>query len=101
MQEDIDFLVHRAARAGHVRFSERFTGVSSNDLVRLAYTGMSDKALPRDHGDAHACARTWEMLPKHRRNADVRAQLERGFQAVARKYGTRAYMTEIDKAEGT
>ena len=89
MQEDIDFLVHRATATGKVSFGDdgrRFTGASSNDLVRLAYTGECQGILPSDYSDAGACARTWAMLPAHRQTVAVHRRLIEGIEKVRSKY---------------
>ena len=63
-----DFLLVRASEAGAVRFTaERFTGISSNALVRFAFTGLEPGPgeYPHDGSDMAACERTVLMAPKH------------------------------------
>ena len=85
MQQDIDFLVNRAMRAGHFTMDKkRCTGVSSNELVLLAYTGRHRGAgcMPHDRNDAAACVRTWRMLPEHRQTDQVRDKMIEGIKRV-------------------
>lgn len=103
LQEDIDFLLHRATATGSVAFGDdgrRFTGVSSNELVRLAYTGehRGDDYMPRDHSDAGACARTWAMLPAHRQTTRVHQKLIEGIEAVKASRAGSAVHPETKKA---
>lgn len=75
LQEDIAFLLSRSSEAGSCDFtSERWTGMSSNALVRFAYGGKHD-CMPSDRGDYGACLRTVQRLPKHRRTPAVMAAL--------------------------
>ena len=88
MQEDIDFLLDRTMEAGTCRFGgDRFTGLSSNDLVRLAYTGEHRGRLPSDYADAGACVRTWAMLPAHRQTDRVHRKMLEGIEAVRARLG--------------
>lgn len=85
-QADIAFLLERSFSAGTASMrAGRATGASSNDLVRLAFTGESQRILPCDRSDAGACVRTWRKLPAHRRTAAVRAQLRDGIRYVKAK----------------
>ncbi len=71
MQADIDFLLLRAGSAGSCSFSnDRWTGLSSNAIVAVAYGG-EQTAMPWDRGDYAACVRTVRRLPRHRRTAKV------------------------------
>lgn len=95
MQEDIDFLLYRAMDAGSFRFGDdrlRCVGVSSNEIVRLAYTGehRGEGYMPSDHSDAGACARTWAMLPAHRQTTGVHRKVIEGIEKVRAKYPDRA-----------
>lgn len=79
MQADIDFLLARTMRAGSVSFGgsdQRDTGVSSNAIVRFAYTGEHNgKSWPLDKSDYAACVRAVRKLPRHRRTPEVMALL--------------------------
>lgn len=75
MEADIAFLLLRAGAAGTASFtSDRWTGVSSNALVALAYGGAQSE-MPSDRGDYAACVRTYKRLPRHRKTEAVRAGL--------------------------
>jgi hypothetical protein len=75
MQADIAFLLHRSSEAGSCSFdNDRFTGMSSNALVRFAYGGKHN-CMPSDRSDYAACVRTVRMLPQHRRTPAVMAAL--------------------------
>lgn len=75
LQEDIAFLLLRSSEAGSCDFtSARWTGMSSNALVRFAYGGKHD-CMPSDRSDFHACVLTVKRLPKHRRTPAVMAAL--------------------------
>lgn len=85
MQEDIDFLLERAGKAGGVSFMEpRDYGKSSNALVELAYGGTvpGDDQMPRDKADILACMRAVSKLPSHRQTAEVMEALQRAKEAV-------------------
>ena len=86
MQADIDFLLLRSGRAGSCSFtSDRWTGMSSNALVSLAYGGKQD-AMPHDRSDYAACVRTVRRLPKHRRTPEVLDGLRRARAAYLGNY---------------
>lgn len=71
MQADIAFLLLRAGSAGSCSFtSDRWTGMSSNAIVSLAYGGKQD-CMPYDRSDYAACVRTVQRLPRHRRTEAV------------------------------
>lgn len=75
LQADVAFLLMRADCAGSCNFtSDRWTGMSSNALVSVAYGG-DQPDLPWDRGDYAACVRTFVRLPQHRRTPEVRAAL--------------------------
>lgn len=81
-----NFLLARAGHAGSAYFGPgRWTGMSSNALVTVAFGG-SDDSLPSDVGDLAACYRTVLRLPEHLRTVAVMAQLKRGEEHVERKY---------------
>lgn len=83
--EDIKCLFERAMEAGHCRLTgDRFTGVSSNAIFRLAYGGEppGKREMPYDQSDYDACVRTVEKLPEHRRTPQVMEALERARQAL-------------------
>ena len=75
--EDVDFLVARANKAGHVIFDDKLrdTGMSSNELVRFAYTGEHDGIWPADVHDYAACVRAVAALPEHRATHQVYAKM--------------------------
>jgi hypothetical protein len=74
-EQDIAFLVTRQREAGSCTFSgDRWTGMSSNAIVCVAYGGEQD-AMPWDRGDYAACVRTVKRLPRHRRTPAVMAAL--------------------------
>lgn len=107
LQEDIEFLLHRSTEAGRFSFNDhetRTVGRSSNELVRLAYTGehRGEHYMPLDYSDAGACARTWALLPVHRQTTPVHRKLMEGIEKVRAKHGARANGkngTDIAKAE--
>lgn len=85
-EADIAFLLARSASAGSVNFMPgRWTGMSSNALVALAYGG-EQTAMPSDRADYAACVRTFWRLPKHRKTADVRAGLKIARDAYLANY---------------
>ena len=69
---DVDFLLARAMLAGSVSFSNhtRWTGMSSNSIVSVAYGGQQE-CMPFDRSDYAACVRTVRRLPKHRKTPAV------------------------------
>ena len=68
---DIAFLLSRSDEAGSCRFGgHRWTGMSSNSLVRFAFGGEHDR-MPLDRSDYGACVLTVRRLPKHRRTPKV------------------------------
>lgn len=76
-EQDIAFLVARQREAGSCRFGgDRWTGMSSNAIVCVAYGGEQD-AMPHDRGDYAACVRTVKRLPKHRRTKAVMQALRK------------------------
>lgn len=84
LKAERDFLLARAGHAGSCSFRPgRWTGVSSNALVSLAFGGEVDcDALPLDSADLAACYRTLQRLPAHLVTQKVIDQLTRGEQAV-------------------
>lgn len=88
MQADIDFLLLRAGSAGSCSFrSDRWTGMSSNAIVCLAYGG-EQRAMPSDRSDYAACVRTVRRLPKHRKTPKVMDALRRAREAYFKNYPT-------------
>lgn len=86
LEADIAFLVLRAGAAGSCSFSDdRWTGSSSNALVRLAYGGKQD-CMPSDRSDYAACVRTYVRLPKHRQTLAIRAGLGKARKAYLNRY---------------
>jgi len=86
MQADIDFLLLRAGSAGSCSFtSDRWTGMSSNAIVSLAYGG-EQKAMPFDRSDYAACVRTVRRLPKHRKTPAVMEGLRKAKEAYLARY---------------
>lgn len=78
--EDMDFLLDRANKAGgtYCGPDERDVGVSSNELVRYAYTGVhrGKRYFPHDRSDLAACVRALSNLPDHRRTKAVQHKYE-------------------------
>ena len=75
---DVVYQLQRASGAGHVRFdSQRDCGVSSNAIVRYAYTGLepTEWQWPSDRSDYAACVRAVRKMPRHRRTRQVLAML--------------------------
>lgn len=73
------FLLHRAHEAGHCYFGDdRFTGTSSNALVRFAFGGERPHKndYPSDVHDYRACQRTVDMLPGHLNTDEVKKLLD-------------------------
>lgn len=86
LREERDFLLARSGHAGSCSFAPgRWTGVSSNALVTIAFGGDDDR-LPSDTGDLAACYRTMLRLPRHLLSRRVWEQLEAGERYVASKY---------------
>lgn len=84
--EDVAFLLARSGHAGKCMFGgKRWTGMSSNSLVSIAF-GEADERLPSDSSDLAACYRTVMRLPKHRRTDAVFDHLEAGERHVESKY---------------
>jgi len=78
---DIAYLLRRANKAGICSFTEdRDCGISSNALVRFAYTGKLPKSnqWPIDASDLRACKLAVRRLPKHRKSEKL-TDLLRGF----------------------
>ena len=72
LNEDIDFLLRRSMKAGHLGCDgDRDVGISSNSLVRKAYCPISVTEMPRDMFDLLACERAFNSLPKHRKTKAV------------------------------
>lgn len=66
-----DYLLERSMRAGKIRFGmDRDTGVSSNALVRYAFTGEkpSPGEFPGDLDDLRSCYNARENAPEHLRS---------------------------------
>lgn len=90
MEADIAFLLLRAGCAGSCSFtSDRWTGTSSNAIVKFAYGGEQDD-MPYDRSDYAACVRTVKRLPKHRRTDAVMGALRRAREAYLERYPTHA-----------
>ncbi|MBA9071786.1 hypothetical protein FHR71_005572 [Methylobacterium sp. RAS18] len=86
MEADIAFLLLRAGSAGSASFSSgRWTGLSSNALVSVAYGG-EQHTMPGDRSDYAACVRTYARLPKHRRTPTVRAALRAAKAALIERW---------------
>lgn len=86
LQAERDFLLERAKAAGSCSFSDgRWTGMSSNALVEIAFGGKND-CLPSDSSDLAACYRTVLRLPEHLRTPAVLEQLNSGEKLVGSKY---------------
>lgn len=82
LRAERDFLLARARAACKCSFGEgRWTGMSSNALVDVAFGGENG-CLPMDAGDLAACYRTVMRLPDHLRTEAVMAQLAKGERAV-------------------
>lgn len=83
---DVEFLLLRADAAGSVNFTaDRWTGMSSNALVALAYGGKQT-AMPYDRGDYAACVRTYRRLPPHRQTNKVRHALLKAREHYLARY---------------
>lgn len=84
--DDRDFLLARASNAGRCNFGgKRWTGLSSNALVEVAFGQRNDR-LPSDGSDLAACYRTVQALPSHRVTEQVLHQLNLGEKAVGEYY---------------
>jgi len=89
-EADIAFLLLRAGSAGTVTCRpDRWTGMSSNALVSLAYGG-EQKAMPWDRDDYAACVRTVRRLPRHRRTPTVMEGLRKARAAYLENSRRRA-----------
>lgn len=85
-EQDIAFLVKRQREAGSCSFSnDRWTGMSSNAIVSVAYGGEQD-AMPWDRGDYAACVRTVRRLPRHRRTTIVMDALRKAREHYLNQY---------------
>lgn len=75
-----DFLLARAGHAGKCMFGgKRWTGVSSNALVDIAFGVAPERdSRPYDGADLAACYRTMMRLPAHLISETVLAKLEAG-----------------------
>ena len=85
LQEDVDFLLDRAARiSGDIRFvgTPRQTGHASDELVRFAYTGEHGNYWPVDVYDYAACVRAVVSLPGHRATERVYAKMHEAEQRM-------------------
>ena len=86
LRAERDFLLARASKAGSCSFGGgRWTGLSSNALVTVAFGGEDD-CLPTDSSDLAACYRTMLRLPRHLLSDKVWEQLEDGERYVGSKY---------------
>ena len=86
LRAERDFLLARASKAGSCSFGGgRWTGLSSNALVTVAFGGEDD-CLPSDSSDLAACYRTMLRLPRHLLSDKVWEQLEDGERYVGSKY---------------
>lgn len=89
-EADVAFLLLRAGAAGSVSFTrDRWTGMSSNAIVAVAFGGEL-RTLPSDVSDYLACVRTVRRLPKHRKTPAVWEALRKGREAVRAKYPRKA-----------
>lgn len=85
-QADIQFLLSRALCAGSCSFSaDRWTGLSSNAIVSVAYGGHQTET-PSDRSDWAACVRTFRRLPQHRRTNAVRQAMKIAREAYLTRY---------------
>lgn len=76
IEADMAFLLRRAMWAGRCPFGpDREVGLSSNDLVRFAYTGQAPDHWPYDASDYAACEEAYRALPEHRQTSAVRKKL--------------------------
>lgn len=87
LEADINFLLARAGMASMVSFGDdgRWTGMSSNALVNLAYGGKQDR-MPYDRSDYAACVRSYVRLPKHRKTKEVLKGLAKARAAYLAHY---------------
>lgn len=86
LEADVAFLLLRADAAGSINFTnDRWTGMSSNALVALAYGGKQT-AMPSDRADYAACVRSYHRLPRHRKTAEVRAALLKAREHYLSRY---------------
>jgi hypothetical protein len=86
LREDVAFLLARSGHAGECMFGgKRWTGISSNALVSIAF-GEPGEAVPSDSSDLAACYRTVMRLPRHRRSDEVFDHLEAGERHVESEY---------------
>lgn len=84
--DDIAFLLLRAGCAGSCSFtSDRWTGLSSNAIVAVAYGGEQTN-MPSDRSDYAACVRTVRRLPKHRQTPAVKEALRKAKAAYLKNY---------------
>lgn len=92
LEAERDFLLARAGHAGMASFGGegRWTGLSSNALVTIAFGGK-DNSVPYDLGDLAACYRCVMRLPRHLLTDAVFDQLEVGERYVGKRY-------EVDEA---
>lgn len=100
LKAERDFLLARSGAAGKVSFGgERWTGMSSNALVTIAFGG-EDNRLPLDGSDLAACYRTIQRLPAHLLTERVFKQLHRGENHVgAKSLGWARTATAWDEAK--
>lgn len=82
-----DFLLARSSHAGKCMFGgKRWTGVSSNALVAIAFGQEAESdSQPFDSADLAACYRTLIRLPDHLISEAVIAKLEDGEAFVAER----------------
>lgn len=86
MMADIAFLLLRSGCAGSAYFgADRWTGMSSNAIVSLAYGG-EQTVMPSDRSDYAACARTVHRLPRHRRTPAIMTALAKAREAYLQRY---------------
>lgn len=87
LRADVSFLLLRSGKAGSVSFSDkrRWTGMSSNAIVSVAYGGKQD-ALPSDHSDFMSCLLCVRRLPRHRRTPEVAQALAKAKAAFRARY---------------
>ena len=86
LRAERDFLLDRVGHAGKCMFGgKRWTGMSSNALVDVAFGRKNDR-LPLDGSDLAACYRTVMRLPDHLISRAVIAQLQEGELFVAGRH---------------
>ena len=86
---DMEFLLDRAMKAGSCSFmGNRDTGVSSNNIVAIAYgvENLINQRLPSDQADLQACRNMWKKLPRHRETTEAKEAMTRAEKAISEKF---------------